>query len=122
MNETTSYVTLEDVVQHAIGHTLADEPVDRGNVVVNIVVERIAHGYDLHVSDIVVQAADVMPTGDYTWGVDIMWSVQCVECDHLAVIGETTKFTAPMCRVHLDEAYAQELADQANDDIALGLA
>ena len=23
--------------------------------------------------------------------------------------------------IHLDEAYAQELADQANDDIALGL-
>lgn len=120
MNETSSYVTVEDVVAYAIGRTLADEPVVRSNVVVRIVLERIAHGHDLHVDDIIVEMADVMPTGDYTWGVDIMWSVLCVECQNQAVLGET-KFSDPMCRVHLDEAYEQELADQTNDDIALGL-
>ena len=122
MNETATYVSLEDVVQHAIGRTLADEPVDREHVLMEIVIGRIAHGYDLHASDIVVQAADIIPSGDFTWSVDVQWSVQCDECSHDAVIGETTKFTAPMCRVHLDEAYEQDLADQHNDDVALGLA
>ena len=121
MNNTATYVTLEDVVQYAIGRTLADEGIDRGHVISDIAISRIAHDYDLHVSDIVVQAVDVMSSGNYTWGVDIQWSVQWVECSHDAVLGETTKFTSPMCHVHLDEAYAQELADQANDDIALGL-
>ena len=122
MNETATYVSLEDVVQHAIGRTLADEAVDSQHVVVDIALARIAHDYDLHVSDIVVQAVDVLSFDDFTWSVDVQWSVQCEECSHDAVIGETTKFTAPMCRVHLDEAYAQDLADQHNDDIALGLA
>jgi len=122
MNETATYVSLEDVVQHAIGRTLADEPVDGEHVIMEIVLARMAHGYDIHASDIIVQAADIMTFDDFTWSVDVMWSVQCEECSHDAVIGETTKFTAPMCRVHLDEAYAQDLADQHNDDIALGLA
>ena len=121
MHETATYVTVQDVVQYAISRTLADEPVDQRNVITDIVLGRIAHGHDLHVSDIVVQAADVMPFDDFSWSVDMQWSVQCVECSHDAVLGETTKFTSPMCHVHLDEAYAQELADQANDDIALGL-
>ena len=101
---------------------MANEPVDAGNVVVDMAISRIAHGYDLRVTDIIVHAADIMPTDDFTWGIDLAWSVQCQECDYDAVIGETTKFTAPMCRVHLDEAYEQDLADQHNDDVALGLA
>ena len=121
MHETATYVTLEDVVQHAISHTLADEPVDR-TPVLGIALERIAHEYDLHVSDIVVQAADIIPSGDFTWGVDLIWSVQCEECSRDAVIGVPTKFSQPMCQTHRDEAYEQDLADQHNDDIALGLA
>ena len=122
MNEIATYVSLEDVVQYTIGRTLADEDVDRQHVVVDIAIARIANDYDLHVLDIVVQAVDVIPSGDYTWGVDIIWSVQCDECTHDAVIGETSKFSQPLCRTHLDEAYEQDLADQHNDDVALGLA
>ena len=121
MNETASYVNLEDVVQWVITRTLADEDVDRQHVVVDIAIARIAHDYDLHVLDIVVQAVDVMYT-NYTWSVDLIWSVQCDECTHDAVIGETSKFSQPLCRTHLDEAYEQDLADQHNDDVALGLA
>ena len=120
MNETATYVSLEDVVQFTIGRTLADEAVDGQAVIVDIAIARIAHEYDLHVLDIVVQAVDVMYT-NYTWSVDLIWSVQCDECTHDAVIGETSKFSQPLCRTHLDEAYEQDLADQHNDDVALGL-
>ena len=125
MNETATYVSLEDVVQFTIGRTLADEAVDGQHVVVDIVIARIAHEYDLHVLDIVVQAVDVMTCDDdftHTWSVDMQWSVQCDECSRDVEIGETTKFSQPLCRTHLDEAYEQDLADQHNDDVALGLA
>ena len=122
MNEIATYVSVEDVVQHTIGRTLADEAVDGQRVVVDIDITRIAHDYDLHVSDIVVQAVDVMHFDDFTWSVDLVWSVQCDECSRDVEIGENTKFSQPLCRTHLDEAYEQDLADQHNDDVALGLA
>ena len=122
MNEIATYVSVEDVVQHTIGRTLADEAVDGQRVVADIAIARIAHDYDLQVSDIVVQAVDVMHFDDFTWSVDLVWSVQCEECSRDAVIGVPTKFSEPMCQTHRDEAYEQDLADQHNDDVALGLA
>lgn len=123
MNETTTYVDMDDAARYAIKRTLADEPVARGNraLVVEMAVDRIASGYDIHASDIEVLDADIMTHDIYMVSVDMVWWVPCHECEYEAILGETTKFTAPMCRTHLDEAYAQERADLENDDIKSGI-
>ena len=123
MNETATYVSIEEVMRYASLKALANEARQHDQMaIIDIVCGRIAHGYDIHPEDIEVASVDISMAEPYLWGVDLVWWVPCDECEMEAVIGETTKFTAPMCRVHLDEAYEQDLADQHNDDVALGLA
>jgi hypothetical protein len=123
MNETTTYVSIEEVLQYATLHALADRERQHGSVALTeIVVERIAHQYDLKVEDIEVTAVDrmVQPKGT-SWGMDVIWWVPCNECELEVDVNDLTAFSPPMCAFHTAEALEQEQADLENDDIASGM-
>ena len=120
--DTTTYVTVEEVMQYASLKALADEERQPDQAaIIDIVVGRIAHGYDLHVEDIEVASVDIMSENRFMWGVDLVWWVPCHECDTSIDPSDMGKFSTPLCRAHYDEALAQEHADLENDDIRAGI-
>ena len=120
-------VSIVDLTMMVISRTLADEPVPITNqgLFVEWATFREAHNNDLKPSDLEIESVDIMaksPDGFY-FSIEMTWWVSCNWCElvaqHLWSNIEDGNFN---CREHGEEALAQDLADQHNDDVALGLA
>ena len=123
MNETSTYIDIEEVMRYASLKALADTERQHGKVALSaIVVERIAHGYDIKPEDIEVAVVDIMVMPDgVSWGIDLVWWVPCDECGDEVHQDEIMGSYPTLCETHFREARAQEHADLENDDIKSGV-
>ena len=117
-------IGIKEIALMVVGLTLADQPIPMTNqgLFVHWVATREAHKYDIKPSDMEIEAVDIMaksPDGFY-FSVELWWWVSCDMCEvtaNPAYSGEGHF----LCTHHGREAYAQEQADLANDDIAIGM-
>ena len=119
-------IALQDIISHSVNMALADEKVSQGGLILrDIAVRRVAHEHDLRPSEVEIQTWDQQHVlsprpghePDDVWDVEMSWLVWCALC------GDQVAFSNPgtLCRTCHDDAYEQELADQENDDRAIGM-
>lgn len=119
-------ITLDDIISHSVSMTLADEKVSHGGLILrDMAVRRVAHEYDLRPNEVEIQTWDQqhvlsprpMKEPEDVWDIEMDWLVWCSAC------GEQVAWSnhETMCRTCERDAYEQELADQENDDRAIGM-
>ncbi len=117
----TMVITLDDIRSHIITKTLADEPIARGGLVLqDIAANRVAWSWDVKPDDVNLTAFSSTQIEPFAWQVRFLCSVTCRWCDRVAT--HQTDFSSNLCELHLQEAWAEDVADLHNDDRAIGLA
>ena len=119
-------ITLDDIISHSVSMTLADEKVSHGGLILrDMAVRRVAHEHDVQPRDIEILSFDSMHVLSpremkepaEVWDIEMDWVVWCFACSQMAAFDNPNR----MCHTCERDAYEQELADQENDDRAIGL-